>query len=837
MIEGKQQTLTTDKPKNLGMTLLLYLLGLFMGALDTGIVSPARGVIQNQLGVNETTGIWMITIFTLAYATSIPISGKLADRYGRKNMYLVSIALFGIGSLICSFSASSGGFAMLLVGRVIQALGGGGIMPIVTAEIGTSFPPEKRGMALGMVGGVYGIANVLGASAGTFILGLAGNSGWHWLFLINVPISLFIVVGAIFTLENHRAETSLRRMDTWGSVLLTGMILSLMYALTNIEFFDFLNSLTSLSVFPFLILFVLLVPVFILVELRAEDPILPMKYFRDGNMVITFISSLLVGTALMGMVFVPQFAENALKMPTGTGGYFVTGLGLFAGIGAMLSGRLIDRFGAKIVLIGGFGFTLISGLFLAFVATQTPTMPAVLTGLFLMGCGMGFTMGTPLNYMVLSIVPKEESSSALSTLSLIRSIGTAISPALMIGFIANAGAGLQTTLMDALPMPPSSLEIRQVEELKPLIKEIQENPELAKNVPAGMLDIDKMMAGNNASFDMTSGDASLPDDLLNDLQSADVTNIVVRVKNIADYMYQTNVTPDIVNAASGGVQKGIDGMRAGLSEMDKARVELEARLAEAVAKKAELDKGIADMNEGIQGVRSGIEGLGKAIAGMDKGINEQKSTLDGMYKALAAIKASAPADRSSEVKGGMPADMPAGMTGEMPAGMTGEMPAGMTGDVAPAMSADALQAGISGLESARKALLKKRDDAVAQKAELEMKLADMLAAQDGMSEGSAGLEQAVTGMREGLVQMEDGKALIERTVAKMTEVRDAVPGAFERARTDYLASLDKEGPVLESLFQKGLNGGFHDMYLMVSILAAFAVLVLLFYRERRAQMA
>lgn len=741
--------LSTDKPKNLGMTLLLYLLGLFMGALDTGIVSPARGVIQNQLGVNETTGIWMITIFTLAYATSIPISGKLADRYGRKIMYLVSIALFGIGSLICSFSASSGGFAMLLVGRVIQALGGGGIMPIVTAEIGTSFPPEKRGMALGMVGGVYGIANVLGASAGTFILNIAGNSGWHWLFLINAPISLFIIVAAIFTLDNHRGETPLRKMDTWGSILLTGMILSLMYALTNIEFFDFVNSFTSLSVYPFLITFVLLVPAFIYVERRAEDPIMPMKYFRDGNMVIAFMASMLVGTALMGMVFVPQFAENALKMPTGAGGYFVTGLGLFAGIGAMLSGRLIDRFGPKIVLIGGFGFTLISGLFLAFVATQFQTLPIVLAGLFLMGCGMGFTMGTPLNYMVLSIVPKSESSSALSTLSLVRSIGTAISPALMIGFIANAGAGLQATLMDALPMPPSRLEIRQVEELKPFVEKIKANPDLAKNVPADMLDIDKMMKGNSTSFDMTSGDATLPEDLLNDLQSADVTNIVVRVKSIADYMYKTNVTPDVVKAATGGVQKGIDGMSAGLSELDKARSELEAKLAEAIAKKAELDRNIADMDEGILGVKRGISGLESAMA-----------TLQGQ-----------------------------------------------------------------------------RGDTAARKMELEKKLTDMQAAQTGMREGAAGLEQAVAGMREGLAQMVDSKDLIEQTVAKMSEVRDAVPGAFEDARIGYLATLDKQGPELESLFQKGLNGGFQDMYLMVSILAAFAILVLLFYKESRVETA
>ena len=652
--------LTETKPKNLGMILVLYLLGLFMGALDTGIVSPARGVIQNQLGVNETTGIWMITIFTLAYATSIPISGKLADRYGRKVMYLISIMLFGLGSLICSVSATWGGFSTLLFGRVVQAIGGGGIMPIVTAEIGTTFPPEKRGMALGLVGGVYGIANILGSSAGSAILGVAGNTGWHWLFLINVPISLFILVGALLTLENHKNEGPVKKMDIPGSLVLSGMILSLMYGLTNVKFFDFANSVGSLKVYPFLLLFLLLVPVFILVEKRAVDPIISLKYFTDRNM-ITFIASILVGVALMGMVFVPQFAENALKMKTGSGGYYVTILGLFAGIGAPLSGRLIDRFGPKYILIGGFSFTLAGGLFLGFIATQTLTVTAVLIGLFLMGLGMGFTMGTPLNYMVLSMVPQKESSSALATLSLVRSIGTVLSPALMIGFLANAGAGLQTNLMASLPPLPTKLEIRQVEELRPLLEQIKANPDLASKVPVDMLDVDKMMSGNAKSFDMTSGGGTLPKDLLNSLQSADVTNISDRVKSLADYMFKTNVTPEVVRAAVGGVQKGIDGLNAGLA----------------------------------------------------------------------------------------------------------------------------------GLDAARK------------------------------------------GMEDGLLKIAASHALLVKTVAKMTEIRDAIPGAFEASRVAYLNTLEGMRPQLEGIFQKGLNGGFRDMYVMVSILSGLAIAVLLFYNFRK----
>ena len=128
----------TKKESNYILVMIIYLAGIFMGAIDTGIVTPARTVIQSNLGVNEQTGIWMITIYTLAYATSIPIMGKLADKYGRKYIYLTSIFLFGLGSLFCGLSQDFGSFNLLLIARVVQALGGGGIVPVATAEFTTS---------------------------------------------------------------------------------------------------------------------------------------------------------------------------------------------------------------------------------------------------------------------------------------------------------------------------------------------------------------------------------------------------------------------------------------------------------------------------------------------------------------------------------------------------------------------------------------------------------------------------------------------------------------------------------------------------------------------------
>ena len=192
--------------KNLGLITAVYLLGIFMGALDTGIVTPARTIIQNNLLVDAKTGIWMITIYTLAYAASIPIMGKLADKFGRKYIYLTSIFLFGLGSLFCGLSQDLASFPVLLIARAVQALGGGGIMPVATAEFGTTFPKEKRGMALGLVGGVYGIANIFGASAGSAILDLFGMNNWQFIFLRQRPDYGFHSCGGIFRVAEHEGK-------------------------------------------------------------------------------------------------------------------------------------------------------------------------------------------------------------------------------------------------------------------------------------------------------------------------------------------------------------------------------------------------------------------------------------------------------------------------------------------------------------------------------------------------------------------------------------------------------------------------------------------------------
>jgi len=441
-----------EKKKSNIVILVIFLLGIFIGAMDNGIVSPAREIIQNGFGINQNIGIWMITIYTLTFAIAMPIVSKLSDKFGYRKIYIFGIATFGIGSLLCGLSSFTNNFTYFLIARVIQAIGAGGIIPIATNVISQSFPKEKEGMALGLVGAMYGIATILGPTIGSFILTLATTANWFWLFFINVPISIAIILLS-YKIPKLEVNTEKKPIDFIGAFLFAIVIGNLMYALTNINFFEFMSSIKSTSVYPHLLIFLVFLPILIIAEKKATDPMINLKYFKNAKIVVIFLLSFVVGVGMMGMIFVPQFAENILKIQSGTGGYIVTLLALFSGIAAPLSGILIDKKGAKFVMIIGFLFNIVGTLSMAFLATRYLNFISLVPGLICMGFGIGFTIGAPLNYLILRAVPKEEGATALATMSLMRSIGVAISPSLMIGFIINASKNLQGNLMTAITIP------------------------------------------------------------------------------------------------------------------------------------------------------------------------------------------------------------------------------------------------------------------------------------------------------------------------------------------------------------------------------------------------
>ncbi len=429
--------------------LILFVFGIFMGAIDSGIVSPARVIIGNSFGIDQSLGIWMITLYTLIYAASMPIMGKLGDRRGYKRIFIIGIAIFGVGSFLSGMNNFFGNFWLFLVSRSIQALGAGGMVPIATTAVSKIFPEEKKGTALGIVGGVYGIATIVGPTLGSFILSISGTDKWGWLFFINVPISIFVILLSL-KVKEIEIEKASKKLDIFGSILLASSVGSLMYALTNIDFFNISNSIRDLNVYPFLIIFGILFSLMLVYESKNEDPVFNTKFLTSPNTFFIMMTALIVGIGMMGLIFIPQFAENILKIPAGTGGYVVTLLAIFSGIAAPLSGILVDKRGAVFVMSIGFVLNILGALFLGYVTTYMLNFAGLLMGLSIMGVGIGFTLGAPLNYMILKSVDSKNSASALANLSLMRSIGVTVAPNLMVGFLIQAGKNLQSNLTQTL---------------------------------------------------------------------------------------------------------------------------------------------------------------------------------------------------------------------------------------------------------------------------------------------------------------------------------------------------------------------------------------------------
>lgn len=585
-VKGKVEAASTDftAPKRWKLVLVLYLAGIGMGALDMGIVNPARTVIQNGLGVDDKVGVWVFTIYTLAYAAAIPVIGKIADIIGRKPVYVLAIGLFGFGSLGCGLAQDFSSLGLLLASRAIQAIGGGGMMPVATAAVGTIVPPPKRGMALGLVGMVYGVASVFGGSAGSLILDIAGQENWQWIFYINVPIAVIVVALGIWALPQEN-QSSDRKLDVPGIFILVIMITALLWAFQNLDFTNISKSIQDRDVWVGLLIFVILLPVFWVAEKRARDPLIDFKYFGTINVGCTLMFGAVSGILMMTVMFIPQFAENCMRLPSGAGGYPTIIIGVASAVGAPLSGRLTDRFGPRAVLGVGVVISTIAGFMLIYWASAHPGIISNSVSIFVMGLGLGFLMGAPLTYLILHLVPETDANSGQATLSLIRSLGTTLAPAILVGLLATAMGGLSGKVMDA--MPPM--------EMPAMPAMTQTAPNTSENTPSGMPprgQAEKQTTPSNAQTntreqkpspetdapkrktDMGLKMSDMPASVQDKVKTADVTNIVDRSKDVANYMFDQQEAK--LKAQMGMVPPSVEQMRAKyLQDIESHRDQIE----------------------------------------------------------------------------------------------------------------------------------------------------------------------------------------------------------------------------------------------------------------------
>jgi archaellum component FlaC len=528
-----------------------------------------------------------------------------------------------------------------------------------------------------------------------------------------------------------------------------------------------------------------------------------LSYFTNPRIVVTFVISFITGIILMGTVFIPQFSENAMKIASGSGGYFVIILGLFAGVGAPFSGKLIDKYGAKNILMLGFTISVAGAAFLILVTTKHPGLVNVVISLMLMGLGMGFTIGAPLNYMMLENTRQEEANSALAALSLIRSIGTTIAPAIMVGFIAHAGSNVQSNVMELLPKEVTVSQLPYAQELTERMDKIKSDPNMKDKLDG--VEFPDISSMTKVEINM-EGDGSnkMSDDLVELMKTADVTNITERIKTLSTEMFNEN-TPEVIAEIQNGIQKGIDGIQSGIPEMDKS---------------------ITDLKSGVAGVTNGINGMKKAVAGMDTGIAEMKRAISSQEEGIKQLNALY--DQMTKMMNqGMEQGTNAapGNTGGAPSvidmipdDVKSKIPASVLEQLKDVRTPEDIKTKIDELTKAKNTLSLELKKLEKRRSAMLAKIADTEAKRKEMLTAISSIESAKTDMND--------------TISKMRVLKDAIPKSFEEANNNYLAEIDKLAPKIESEFQKTLNEGFRQVYLTTGIAGLVAMIILNFYRKK-----
>lgn len=408
--------------------LLVLFIGVLMGALDTAIVGPALPAIGEYFSAGTRNLTWIYTVYVLFFMVGTPLMAKLSDRRGRRFIYILDVALFGMGSFI---TATAPTLEVLLIGRAIQGLGAGGIFPVASAFIGDIFPPEKRGEALGTIGAVFGIAYLIGPILGGLII----SYGWQWLFVINVPVSILVVILSFIILPKT-SRTDGKNFD-WPGMLTLGVALaSLTYGINHINTENLLASVSSLQVWPFLILFITLITLFFKVEKQARDPIIRTSLFKNRQITLSSLISIFSGLNEAGLIFIPAFAIVALGFNNAMASLMLLPLVTAMAIGAPIIGRILDQVGSKILMVTG-GVTLTIGLFI-FGLYGYQFNYFILSGIFI-GVGLSSLLGAPVRYIMINEFPEEERATGQGLININSSTGQLIGGALIGAIIASMG--------------------------------------------------------------------------------------------------------------------------------------------------------------------------------------------------------------------------------------------------------------------------------------------------------------------------------------------------------------------------------------------------------------
>ncbi len=405
-------------------------LGVLMAAMDIAIVGPALPAIREALATNDRLVAWVFTAYLLLNLVGTPIMAKLADRFGRRPIYILDVLLFVLGSLIAAMAPS---IFWLILGRAVQGFGSGGIFPVAAAVIGDVVPEERRGRTLGLIGAVFGLAFLVGPIIGGILL----RFSWRWIFWGPLPLAVVLVPAAWKVLPTTRAAQP-KPWDGVGTLLMAAALASWTLGLNQLDAQRPLQSLTQGSAGGVILLGLGLAFALLRWERNVPDPVFPLSSVRHPLARLTLWLSFGAGVLEGGAAFLPTLLVVSLDIAPHTASFMLVPVALSLAAGAPLFGFLLDRIGPRRVMVMGTSMLVVGLALLGWVRlSQVSFYPAaVLTGL-----GLSALLGAPVRYLMLLVSSPQERASTQALISVVTKIGQMLSAAVIGAVAASFGGG------------------------------------------------------------------------------------------------------------------------------------------------------------------------------------------------------------------------------------------------------------------------------------------------------------------------------------------------------------------------------------------------------------
>ena len=411
-------------------TFVVTSVAIFMVSLDNLVVTTALPVIKHDLGASLQGLEWTVNAYTLTFAVLLLTGAALGDRFGRKRMFLTGLAIFTLGSAFAALAPSIGA---LIAARAMQGVGGAIVTPLTLTILSAAVPPARRGMALGIWGGVSGLAVALGPVVGGAIV---DGLSWQWIFWLNVPIGLALLPIALLRLTESKGAN--RSLDLPGLGLASVGLFGIVWGLVRGN----AHGWTSLGVAGPIAAGIVLLGAFVLWERRTPEPMVPLRFFRNRAFSAANVTSLLMSFGMFGSIFLLaqffQIVQGYTPLQAGIRTLPWTAMPIFI---APIAGLLSDRIGARPLLVAGMALMAAGLGWMAIVTSPTVAYLSLVPAFVMAGVGMSLYFA-PVANLVLSTVRRKEEGKASGVNNTVREVGGVFGVAVLASVFSAAGSYL-----------------------------------------------------------------------------------------------------------------------------------------------------------------------------------------------------------------------------------------------------------------------------------------------------------------------------------------------------------------------------------------------------------